>query len=44
MDSRVPSPMAPTLDHIVPLARGGSHEPANVQAAHFLCNNKKNDR
>lgn len=38
----VPHPKAPTLDHIVPLAAGGTHEPANVQCAHFLCNSRKN--
>ena len=37
----VPHPLAPTLDHIVPLAAGGRHEPANVQCAHFLCNSVK---
>lgn len=40
----VPHPLAPTIDHIVPLAKGGTHEPANVQAAHFLCNSRKGDR
>jgi len=37
----VPHPMAPTLDHIVPLAKGGTHEPANVWTAHYLCNCRK---
>ncbi len=40
----VPHPRAATLDHIVPLADGGTHEPANVQCAHFLCNSIKGDR
>ncbi|MFF4392380.1 HNH endonuclease [Streptomyces sp. NPDC001552] len=40
----VPDPLAPTLDHITPLANGGTHEPANVQAAHFLCNSTKSNR
>jgi 5-methylcytosine-specific restriction endonuclease McrA len=40
----VPHPMAPTIDHIIPLAQGGTHEPANAQAAHFLCNSIKGDR
>lgn len=39
----VPHPKAPTIDHIVPLARGGTHEPANVQLAHYLCNSIKSD-
>ncbi|MFI5992496.1 HNH endonuclease [Streptomyces sp. NPDC051362] len=39
----VPHPQAPTLDHIVALAQGGTHESANVQLAHFYCNTIKND-
>lgn len=32
----------PTIDHIIPLdTHNGSHEPANVHTAHFLCNSKK---
>ena len=44
MNAHVPEPDAPTIDHITPLARGGTHEPDNVQAAHFLCNSLKGDR
>ena len=40
----VPHPKAPTLDHIIPLAQGGTHEPKNVQLACFLCNSIKGDR
>lgn len=29
------------LDHIIPLARGGTHEPRNVQVAHKTCNLRK---
>lgn len=43
-DEVVPHPQAATLDHVVPLARGGTHEPANVQLAHYLCNSIKTDR
>lgn len=43
-DAVVPHPRAPVLDHIIPLARGGKHEPANMQCAHFLCNSVKGDR
>lgn len=35
---------SPTIDHIVPIAKGGEHSYANVQLAHFLCNSKKGDR
>lgn len=39
-----PNKMCKTLDHITPLAKGGTHEPANVQLAHAVCNSRKNDR
>lgn len=39
-----PHPDAPTIDHVIPLAAGGTHEPSNVQAAHFLCNSLKGHR
>ena len=37
----VPHDRAPTIDHIIPLALGGTHEPANCQTACFLCNATK---
>jgi len=43
MAETVPHPLAPTIDHVLPLARGGAHAPWNVQAAHFLCNSRKRD-
>lgn len=43
-DAVTPSPLAPTLDHVVPLSEGGTHEPANVQCAHFICNSRKGVR
>lgn len=43
-DAVAPHPKAPVIDHITPLAAGGTHEPANVQCAHFLCNSLKGDR
>lgn len=35
--------MEPTieLDHIIPLAAGGTHEPKNIQLAHRTCNRRK---
>jgi 5-methylcytosine-specific restriction endonuclease McrA len=42
--AEVPDPAAPTLDHIIPLAAGGTHEYSNVQLAHFLCNSLKGNR
>jgi 5-methylcytosine-specific restriction endonuclease McrA len=43
-EAEVPSPLAPTIDHIIPLAKGGTHEPSNAQCAHFICNSTKCDR
>lgn len=36
-----PDPLSPSIDHIVPLARGGSDLIANLQPAHLLCNKRK---
>lgn len=36
-----PDPMSVSLDHIVPLSRGGTHSLANAQAAHLVCNCRK---
>lgn len=33
-----------TIDHVIPLSRGGTHEPANAQLAHYECNSAKRDR
>jgi len=35
-----PSPMSKSLDHILPVSRGGSHERKNVQLAHLCCNKR----
>jgi 5-methylcytosine-specific restriction endonuclease McrA len=39
-----PDPMSASVDHIVPLSRGGAHGMANVQSAHLGCNSAKGDR
>jgi len=36
-------PNAPTVDHIIPLAKGGTHTWDNVQLAHWSCNSQKSD-
>lgn len=36
--------MSASLDHRVPLAAGGLHESANVQASHLICNIRKGAR
>lgn len=39
-----PDPMSPSLDHLVPLTRGGPHAPENVRLAHLRCNVAKGNR
>lgn len=43
-DLRSPHPLSRSIDHRVPLARGGQHSRANCQAAHLVCNTRKGDR
>jgi 5-methylcytosine-specific restriction endonuclease McrA len=44
MSLRCPHLLAPTIDHIVPIALGGDDTPVNVQLAHFTCNSRKGAR
>ena len=39
-----PHPKSASLDHIIPLSLGGSHEPINCQLAHMICNSYKRDQ
>lgn len=36
-------PLAPSLDHIVPVSDGGKHAIDNVQCAHIICNSLKSN-
>lgn len=38
-----PEPNSPTIDHVVPLSRGGPHTYENTQAACWACNTRKGD-
>jgi 5-methylcytosine-specific restriction endonuclease McrA len=38
------TPGFPTIDHIMPLSKGGGDRPDNVQLAHRTCNTEKNAR
>lgn len=42
-NSRVLHPLSPTIDHLIPLSKGGTHEPANCRTACFQCNSRKSD-
>jgi len=33
-----------TVDHVVPLAKGGTDEPDNLKLAHWVCNIRKSDK
>ena len=35
---------APSIDHVIPLSLGGTHEPSNVRAAHRQCNAARGNR
>lgn len=41
---RPPHPLAPTLDHILPMVEGGTHERSNLQLVHLRCNASKGGR
>ena len=39
--SEYSGPMYPSIDHIVPMSKGGGHVWNNVQVAHIICNSEK---
>ena len=43
-DAAYPDPGSASLDHVVPLSRGGEHSLSNVQLAHLSCNVSKGAR
>ena len=44
MGARYPNPSGPSVDHVLPVARGGSDDPANLQLSHLRCNHVKSSR
>jgi hypothetical protein len=40
----VPHPKAGTVDHVLPRSQGGTHDRANLRAAHFDCNWKRSNK
>jgi 5-methylcytosine-specific restriction endonuclease McrA len=41
MAKKVPHPMAPTIDHLIPQSELGPDTKVNVQLAHFICNSRR---
>lgn len=39
-----PDPMSASLDHILPISKGGKHRMENVQISHLSCNLAKGNR
>ena len=42
--SKYSGPMYPSIDHIIPMSKGGGHIWSNVQVAHIICNSIKSDK
>ena len=42
---KAPDPMSPTVDHIIPINKGGHiSDLNNLQLAHWICNRMKSDK
>lgn len=41
---KYPHPLSATVDHIIPLAKGGTNAADNLQLAHWTCNRQKSDK
>lgn len=45
MSLKYPHPMSKTIDHIIPIAKGGHpSDLENLQLAHWTCNRQKSDK
>lgn len=43
-DAKSPDPLSASVDHRIPLSRGGEHSYSNCQASHLRCNVSKGNR
>lgn len=43
-DQRIIGLLYPSIDHVIPIARGGTHTWDNVRLAHMICNSVKSDK
>jgi len=41
---KAPDLLSKSVDHIIPLSRGGTHEQSNLQWTHLICNMRKGNR
>jgi 5-methylcytosine-specific restriction endonuclease McrA len=41
-DLQHPDPMSKSIDHVIPLSRGGAHVDENLAYVHLICNQRKN--
>lgn len=39
-----PNPFSKSLDHIIPISKGGPHKLSNVKLAHLTCNQRKSGK
>ena len=45
MSLKYPHPLSATVDHVIPIAKGGHpSDIENLQLAHFTCNRQKSDK
>lgn len=41
---KAPHPLSATVDHIIPIAKGGQSNLENLQLSHWICNRIKSDK
>lgn len=39
-----PEPLSASVDHVIPLSKGGAHSYENCKPSHLVCNMRKNDK